>query len=284
MKTRILFVLCLLLLISACSTLPRRVHPLQKNTADQILGMAQGKELIRRYEDAVIMYDNALGQYYDFADLDGILQSLAGKARIDMELGDTDSYETNYLRMQDLITKIDKEKIYHLQLLDMHRAYRRGDWDYLSQKPDIQKFYPRLAKLQIYSYYVQARAFTKKPDQKAVKELHRLYRRSLSRIRGDNTPQLVSLAAYSLAYHYYTLAEIPKANRYLKVASRIDYANSLFSALGYDLWLSAQIHLQQGNVQRAGTDLQRARLIFINEQNDDMLRRIDNQFKTLQGR
>ncbi len=258
----LLLVLLLGSLFTACSVLPKRIHPLQKSSADQILALAQGKELNQQYHDAILMYDHAFRQYQEFADLEGLLQCLAGHARIHLSLDDQDKYETILEEMEQLILNTTETKRYHLLLVELHRLSGAHEWGLIAKNAVSDESYPHMVNLQILSYRVQANTFLKIKDANSVKELNRLYKSSLRKMRNHNMPQVVSQAAYSLAYHYFNHGEPGKAKKHLKVSSRIDYANALFTALGYDLWLSAKIAAQEGNLEKAKLDLSRAALIL----------------------
>ncbi|MDZ4121196.1 MAG: hypothetical protein U1C33_02150 [Candidatus Cloacimonadaceae bacterium] len=60
---KLIAILLAMVFLSACSTLPRRIHPPEKKDADQSLSLAQKLELNLRFEDADLMYKATLKKY-----------------------------------------------------------------------------------------------------------------------------------------------------------------------------------------------------------------------------
>ncbi len=269
------------LLVVSCSSLPRRIHPLQKSSSDQILALAQGKELNQQYQDALLMYDHAMRMYQEFADIDGLLQSMAGTARIKLSLGETEPYHSIISEMEQLVAHTGASRRHHLVLLELHQLSTDGSWSEIAQKAIVSQDYTHNANLQILSYKVQANTYLKQINENDVRDLNKLYKKSLRRMRRDNMPQVVSQAAYSLAYHYYETNNLNKARKYLKVASRIDYANALFTALGYDMWLAGRIAIKEKDYDKARYELTRAAVVMERQNQTHLMDAIFKELETL---
>lgn len=264
-------------MLSACSSLPRRMQAPEKKNADQNLALAQKYELRERYQDAKSMYANAHNQYLAFADIEGILQCYAGEARINLVQGEENEYLLLLQKMQTVIEDNAPEKAYHLILMDLQRYAKAGDWLEIKNRAQIQKNYPTQVKLQILSYLVQANAFTNSQSRSRVQELRKLYRKARKNLGAEYPAQLISQAAYSLAYHYFSVGDYSRAKSHLANAHRLDYAYSMFQALGYDYWLKGNIALKERDFQTAKTSFNRALLIFDQYQNPEIMAKIRQQ-------
>ena len=271
----------LLLLIGACSSLPRMQQPPEKRNADQHLLLGQKYELQQRFADSEAMYIEAESLYQAFADIEGIMQCLSGMARLSLLQSDPKGYEYYRERINKLVQSTDPSLAYHEVLLEIYSYYLAGDWDGIKQLAQGKDIYPVDARIQILSYRAQANAWQRKPDEKELKKLVRLYFNNRNRLVKEGKPQIVSMAAYSLAYHYFVANELPKSTRYLQTAKLLDYNHSQFSALANDLWLEANIMLARGNPSSARLSLQRAKIIFANGGNSQMMERIDKLLEKL---
>ncbi|MDZ4121197.1 MAG: hypothetical protein U1C33_02155, partial [Candidatus Cloacimonadaceae bacterium] len=165
-------------------------------------------------------------------------------ARIHLYQDRLAEYNAHLQQMQDIIAKAAPHRSYHLVLMQLAHHRHSGDWSHISSLALVRDSYPFQARLQILSYKIQAEAYHRQTNPESVKALTRHFKQAMRRLDRSSQPQLASHAAYSLAYYYFVHQDIKKAENYLAIAKRIDYAYSLFGSLAYDLWLEAQLAIK----------------------------------------
>jgi len=275
--------LAFLILLSACSSLPKQIQPQEKTNADQILVFAQQLELQHRYADALSGYQSARRQYIYLADSEGQLLALSGLARVSAITEDNEKLEYYRAQMQNMIEMIDKSKRYHLLLLELQVLHQQQDYTRMSELARYSEETPELARLQILTYKVQADAYLKKGDEEEFRYLVYLYNRYAKRLKARkfNSPELVTNAAYSLAYHHYTKLEPVTAKRYIRQAKDIDFRYGLFYNYAFDLWLEGNVFKQENSKREAISALYSALLIFQQYDDKAMQEKINQELRTL---
>ena len=282
MKTSIL-ILALLLLLGACSTLPKPVQPQAKVNADNTLKLAQDYELSARHLNAIDSYNFALELYQSFADTEGELYALSGLARIELAQDAPDTAAEYRLEMKDLVDLVDPRLAPILLIYDLHVLHRLKDYAQISALAVTSPNMSPSQKMQVLAYAVQADAYINNADHGKSRELKKLIKKQAKKPlrKRQINPQILSEAYYSLAYHYYNAQDYKRSLSYLKEANKLDYIYGNFASLGYSTWLEGKTRAGLGETASAISLLLRARQIFVSAANFEMIMRVDSDLETL---
>lgn len=280
------YILCLasiLILLSACSSLPKQVQPQEKTNADQMLVYAQQLENQHRYSEAKTAFQSARHQYVLLADSEGLLLSLSGLARVSSLLDDAKGVGQYREQMEDLISMIDKSKGYHLLLLDLQVLHQQRDYAKVSELARLRENFPDEARLQVLTYKIQAESYLNKSDPEEARYLTALFNRYAGRLKARkfNSPELVTNAAYALAYHHYSKTEPFMAKKYLRQAKDIDFRYGLFYNYAFDLWLEAKVALLENDRAKSVSSLYSSLLIFQQFNDTAMVEKINQDLAKL---
>ncbi|HRY83080.1 MAG TPA: hypothetical protein P5533_00435, partial [Candidatus Cloacimonadota bacterium] len=127
-----LILLLIILLLGACSTLPKPEQPQAKVNADNTLKLAQDYELTGRYANSIDSYTFAQEFYQSSADTEGELHALSGLARIELAQGAPEAAQEYRAQMQDLVDLVEPELAPILLLYDLHVLHRQKDYHQMS--------------------------------------------------------------------------------------------------------------------------------------------------------
>ena len=278
-----LFILVILLLLGACSTLPKPEQPQAKVNADNTLKLAQDYELSGRYANAIDSYTFAQEIYQSFADTEGELYALSGLARIELSQGAPDAAQEFRAQMQDLVELVEPKQAPILLLYDLHVLHRTKDYAQISQLAVPSRDMSPSQRMQVLSYAVQADAYLQAEDRGKTAELKKLIKKQAKKPLRKRliNPQILSEAYYSLAYHYYTHKDFTGCLSYLKGALKLDYVYGNFASLGYSTWLEGKARAGLGQTQAAISLLLKARQIFQSASNLEMITQTDSDLEAL---
>jgi hypothetical protein len=202
---------------------------------------------------------------------------LSGLARIKLEQSDLDAADEYRYEMQEIAEQIDPDNAVILLLYDLHKLQLDRNYQEISIVAVASEKYTDSQKMQVLSYKIQADAYLENTDQSKVRQLERLaakhFRKPL-RKRQIN-PQILSQAAYSLAYHYYVAGNMDKADYYLRRSVNLDYSYGNFASLGYSLWLQAKTQMARGKNVEALSLLLKARQVFQSYANLEMISKVE---------
>lgn len=278
-----LLLLALLLVLGACSTLPKPEQPQAKVNADNTLKLAQDYELTGRYANAIDSYTFAQEIYQSFADTEGELHALSGLARIELAQGAPEAAEEYRAQMQDLVELVEPKLAPILLLYDLHVLHRQKDYHQMSHLAELSKDMSPSQKMQVLSYTVQADAYLQNEDHGKVGELRKLIKKQAKKPLRKRliNPQILAEAWYSLAYNSFTQKDHKGCLNYLKQSSRLDYLYGNFASLGYSIWLEGKARAGLGDNVSAISLLLRARQIFQSASNLEMISQVDSDLEAL---
>lgn len=275
--SKLLLLAALALIMVACSSLKQPLQPQAKLNADNALKLAQDYEQQKRFANAIDTYVFALDLYRSFAYTEGQMYCLSGLARIKLEQSDLDAADEYRYEMQEIAEQIDPDNAVILLLYDLHKLQLDRNYQEISIVAVASEKYTDSQKMQVLSYKIQADAYLENTDQSKVRQLERLaakhFRKPL-RKRQIN-PQILSQAAYSLAYHYYVAGNMDKADYYLRRSVNLDYSYGNFASLGYSLWLQAKTQMARGKNVEALSLLLKARQVFQSYANLEMISKVE---------
>ena len=275
--SKLLLLAALALIMVACSSLKQPLQPQAKFNADNALKLAQDYEQQKRFANAIDTYVFALELYRSFANTEGQMYCLSGLARIKLEQSDHDAADEYRYEMQEIAEQIDPDNAVILLLYDLHKLQLDRNYQEISIVAVASEKYTDSQKMQVLSYKIQADAYLENTDQSKVRQLERLaakhFRKPL-RKRQIN-PQILSQAAYSLAYHYYVAGNMDKADYYLRRSVNLDYSYGNFASLGYSLWLQAKTQMARGKNVEALSLLLKARQVFQSYANLEMISKVE---------
>lgn len=275
--SKLLLLAALALIMVACSSLKQPLQPQAKFNADNALKLAQDYEQQKRFANAIDTYVFALDLYRSFANTEGQMYCLSGLARIKLEQSDLDAADEYRYEMQEIAEQIDPDNAVILLLYDLHKLQLDRNYQEISIVAVASEKYTDSQKMQVLSYKIQADAYLENTDQSKVRQLERLaakhFRKPL-RKRQIN-PQILSQAAYSLAYHYYVAGNLDKADYYLRRSVNLDYSYGNFASLGYSLWLQAKTQMARGKNVEALSLLLKARQVFQSYANLEMISKVE---------
>jgi tetratricopeptide (TPR) repeat protein len=262
MKNKISFIFIIVILLSSCSRLPKKIVPQAKINADQTLLLAQKSE--HQFENAGLLYQNAWKQYRMMADTEGQLLAISGLGRIALQQQDTLSYQHFKAEMQNIISEISPSKSYHLKLLELNRLHREKKWSEISEIAILDKKAPEFAKMQILAYKIQADTNLKQADEQNLKKLITWQKKFAKKLKKNEYthPQVVANASYTIAYYYFLQKNFKQAEHFIKEAKKVDYQYGFFYNYAYDLWLEATIAKHRGEAFKAMSLWKQALLIF----------------------
>ena len=285
MKNSIIMI-ALLILLGACSTLPKPMQPQAKVNADNTLKLAQDYELSARHANAIDSYNFALELYQSFADTEGELYALSGLARIELAQGAPETAQEYRAQMKDLVDLVDPRLAPILLIYDLHVLHRQKDYQQISKLAATSTGMSNSQKMQVLAYAVQADAYINNADQGKSRELKKLIKVQAQKPlrKRQINPQILSEAYYSLAYHYYTAQDYKRSLSYLKQSCKLDYIYGNFASLGYSTWLEAKTRAELGETASAVSLLLKARQIFQSAANFEMIMRVDSDLETLGGK
>lgn len=285
-RIKLIVATLLILLLGACSRPPKTVQNPAKAAADATLKLAQNLEKKQRLLDSGQTYESALNQYRRFADLRGEAYCLAGLARLACLQGSFQKYQQLREELAYLVENADSTARYVLTLLDIFAAQKQEDYRQVKLLAVDSYDYPQNIRMQILSHALQADSWLAPGlDSAAYEDLSRLsksYRKSLKRDFCADA-SVLSGALYAMAYHSYLKKNHYEALRHISEAVDIDEKSENFPALGYDLWLRANIHLGEREQADAISNLIRAQKIFAGFSNLKMLEKTEAQLMQLQG-
>ncbi|MBM4403990.1 MAG: hypothetical protein FJ042_06390 [Candidatus Cloacimonetes bacterium] len=272
-----------LLVLGACSSLPKRPIPQAKQNADLLLQQAQRLEINRRLIDSIDGYESALRSYELIDEMEGQLICHLGIARAQLQMGFPDDFNQTRQNLVTLIGYSTRDYSYYLRILDLHRLYQQQDWQGIRRIGENDRSYPEIAQIQILSYRLQADARLMQVNPDAVTRLTRLTQLNYQRLQKNRAinPEIVSTGYYTLAYYYLVHGRHDRAAKYIAKAKEIDFDYEIYLNLGFDLWLEAQIARVEGNTKAISGLLIRARKIFQNYRESGMLRSIDKELAAL---
>ncbi len=277
-----LFLIAILVLLGACSSLRKPVQPEAKADADNTLHYALAQENQGR-DSAIDGYKNALAKYRCFAGIEGEAWALAGMARIQSADGDSLACRESLNMISGIIRDIDPGLGYILDLTRLQILAARNDWSAMLPYLNGYDAAPVLVKMHILSYGVQAKAYLNDPDPALANALAKLYDkiRKKAHKKGPDQALGVANAAYSLACHYYVRKDHSRALKLVEAALELDYLYGNFRGLGYDLWLKGRIHLAGGDTTSARSALLKSQRVFDSMQNAAMLRAVQAELDSI---
>ncbi len=278
-----LILLLIILLLGACSTLPKPEQPQAKVNADNTLKLAQDYELTGRYANSIDSYTFAQEIYQSFADTEGELHALSGLARIELAQGAPEAAQEYRAQMQDLVDLVEPELAPILLLYDLHVLHRQKDYHQMSHLAELSKAMSPSQKMQVLSYAVQADAYLQNEDHGKISELKKLIRKQAKKPLRKRliNPQIIAEAYYSLAYNYFTHSDYKNCLIYLEQSSRLDYLYGNFASLGYSTWLEGKARAGLGDNVSAISLLLKARQIFQSASNLEMINQVDSDLEAL---
>jgi tetratricopeptide (TPR) repeat protein len=248
-KVLLLFLIALLILLSACSAIPKKIVPQSKVLVGQFLEQAHKEELKANYIDALSIYQEAEKNAVLYNDLNLQLVCLQGQARIHYLNADTTSYQLIVKKMDNLIQSINPRQTYHLIQIRFWEYFRTGNYELIADTDFPQTQLPRNVKIELLSYKLQAHTRLKQPAavehdllSKEISGYLRKYKHSK-----NMQAELISNAYYALAYYEAGKTNFPKAIIWLKKAIKLDRDYDLYLQLADDYALMGEIYKRMQN-------------------------------------
>ena len=277
------WLLIILLILSACSSIKIPECPQAKIDADNQLRFASQLESTKDYSAAGESYNFLLNSYRSFADVKGMLNCLSGLARIALEENDDKAYLEKRMQMTELIQTSANELNYYLLLLDIYYYQRENDLVAISEKAIITKDLPWEVSVNLATAKLQADSFLGTATGKQVQELNTLSNKLEKQLKkGKNANnELLSSAWYALAYYYFRNSNYKNAYAFAHKAQELDYRYGNFSGMAHCLWLKGQIAFAENKISEAQSNWKKAEGIFISLNDTQALQKLRQDINKL---
>ena len=277
------WLLVILLILSACSSIKIPEQPQAKIDADNQLRFTLQLESARDFSAAGESYTYLLSSYRSFADVEGMLHCLSGLARIALENNDNTAYLEKRIQIAELIQTSANELNYYLLLLDIYYYQRENDLAAVSEKAIITKDWPLEVSLNLATAKLQADSFLGIATGKQVQELKAdadKLEKQLKKGKNANN-ELLSSAWYALAYYYFRNSNYKNAYAYAHKAQELDYRYGNFSGMAHCLWLKGQIAYAESKISEAKSNWKKAEGIFISLNDTQALQKLRQDINKL---
>lgn len=288
-RIRIKHVLPLLLVLwglAACSRPAKVIQPQARVSADATLRLAQNLELRQRWQDSNQSYESAIMQYQAFGEARGQIYALAGLARIAYFKGETDEFTRFRSRMRYLVETVDPPSQSILNLLDIYVLESEGRYHEIITLAEDSYEYPIQIRMQMLSHRLQAESYLNPGYVSAsYTDLQRLANRYRGVLKRDfsASPTVLATAEYAMGYHSFLQRKYNDAMRHVERAIDLDYRFENFSGLASGYWLKGRIHEALAETDAARANYVKAQDIFLNTQNPQMQKAVNEALKRLQG-
>jgi len=259
-----LWLIAAIVILSACSSIPRKPISEANQKTRQFLEQARREELKKNFKDALSLYTEAEHNAILANDIDLQLISLQGTARIAYLYSDSVRYNSTIGIMQGLVQNVRPTLQYRMLQIKYWKDFNSANYtEVLTTTPELSKL-PLNVRIEILSYIVQAKAklnIVSVTEQTQLKNALKNYHIRLKR-KMTIQPELISNAYYSLAYANASASHYAEAISFLNKSIALDRDYDLYVQLADDYALAGKCEKNRNNLVKAKAHLTIALQIY----------------------
>jgi tetratricopeptide (TPR) repeat protein len=263
-KQQWIWLIAVLIILSACSSIPRKPISEANQKTRQFLEQARREELKKNLKDALSLYTEAEHNAILANDIDLQLISLQGTARIAYLYSDSVRFNSTLGTMQELVQNVRPTLQYRMVQIKYWKDFNSANYpEVLATTPELSKL-PLNVRIEILSYIVQAKAklnLVSVSEQAQLKNAIKNYHIRLKR-KMTLQPELISNAYYSLAYANASASNYSGALSYLNKSISLDRDYDLYVQLADDYVLAGKCEKNRNNFVKARAHLTIALQIY----------------------
>jgi hypothetical protein len=275
-----------ILMMASCSNIPKRTESQAKQKARIFLEQGRKEELKLNYPDALSLFQDAEHNATLASDLDLILISMQGEARIAFFNADSIGYKSVVNKMDTLVRDVSNSLGYRVAQLKLWENFHSGKYsEVLAIDYDLTKL-PLNVRIEVLSYIIQAKS--RLNTNAKVEQIHLINSISKYHIRLKRKlqiqPELISNAYYSLSYADAASGNYSKALSWISKAKALDRDYDLYILLADYYSLAGKCEMKLNNFVKAKANFTMARQIYIETQRLDEARNMEILIEEVSGK
>ena len=253
-----------LLVIVACSSLPKYVDLQSTKDANDAMKRAQNAEADGYYQQAQLLFEKAFDLYTSVDNLKGLIISGLAVARQYYYLDNMEQYDIWYMKMSIITHNDAPDFIPLLYLLQMEVEFDKGEYGRVITLSLAVETKQKEMQTELLSYRLLGLLKTGQPYQNEFEKIkHNIPSlRSMFKKNKLDDPKIVSYAAYTLGYAMSKEKQWVKAIEFFEIAHKYDQLIENTSGLADDVYAMGVAYDNLGDTEMALSCYIRARDMY----------------------